>query len=341
LVDETVSVREPLTVKVISSDGHIWNQREVISDICYAMSQNLDITICLNSEGPDLRALGLDILIESEGERYNYDLNKIFLRTDNVAETYDKVTVEKTFPWHLMVKCLDYDQPVSKAGHLHHFGIFIGRNNAPRLFIGSHLFHAHRDKTIHINHFDRRSDLSSANLGLEQLFVRYGVDNIENIVDYLKQCPINVQAGPPTTQSSELTYHRFQQLLDADKESFLKNYNDLFVEITCETYFTGDTFFPTEKTWRPMILKTPFIVQGPKGYLKKLQDMGFKTFHGWWSESYDHDESGTSWHEIVKVIDDLSTKSQQEIQQMLEDMQPVLEHNRARLLELCAGQLQS
>lgn len=327
----------PFTVKIISSDCKIWNEQEVLGDICFAMSQNMDIILCLNSEGPDFGSLGLSGFIESQCERYGYDLRRIFLRTRNMSETYDQITVEKTFPWHLMVTCLDYDRPVIKSPELRHFGMFIGRNNAPRLFLGSYLYTKYKHLTVHTNHFDRDSDWSFANTGLEELVVRYGLDDIQDAAWYLKQCPINVtESHRAQSNTGRPTDHRFQDLLSRDKESFLKNYNNFAVEITCETYFTGETFFPTEKTWRPMLLKTPFLVQGPKHYLKKLRDMGFITFGQWWSESYDEDEAGTAWHEISQIIDDLAAKTTLDMYHMLGDMESVLEHNRQRVLELCA-----
>jgi len=116
--------------------------------------------------------------------------------------------------------------------------------------------------------------------------------------------------------------------------NFYDSYNNFFVEVVCETFFSGETFFPTEKTWRPIILKTPFIVQGPTGYLKNLRKLGFKTFSEFWDEGYDEDPPNWSYKEIIKVIEDLSSKSNDEIQRMYIAMQDILEHNYNTLLNL-------
>jgi preprotein translocase subunit YajC len=133
--------------KIITIDSKIWNQTEVCADICFAMSKNLDIIICCNYEGPDIRWLGLDKFIESQSQRYGYDLGKILIRSDNLIEKYDSVLVQKKFPKHLMKYSLDYDHEIIKCRDPKHFGLFIGKNNAPRLFLGAYLYKKYKDQT--------------------------------------------------------------------------------------------------------------------------------------------------------------------------------------------------
>lgn len=322
-----------LITKVITSDNKIWNQSEVLSDIAFAMSKGSDLVIDLNLEGPDFRALGLDIIIEKESQRYGYDLGKILLKTANMVENYSKIRVQKIFPKHLMEQSLAYDTETTKSKNLKHFGLFIGRNNPPRLLLGTYLYANHKDKILHTNQFDFSNEFLSANIGIEELLNRYGIKDVTGVADYIRRCPIN---GIDLKYEKNTDKNHAQSLIHQDKDIFLKNYDNFFVEIVCETYFTGDTFFPTEKTWRPILLKTPFIVQGPVGYLKNLREMGFRTFSEWWSEGYDEDDPGTSWFEIIKIVDDLARKPQEELTKMIDEMQPILEHNRSRFLELCA-----
>jgi hypothetical protein len=101
-------------------------------------------------------------------------------------------------------------------------------------------------------------------------------------------------------------------------------YNDFFVEIICETFFTGNTFFPTEKTWRAVASKTPFVVQGPTNFLKRLKKLGFKTFDRWWDESYDNDPYEYKLTAILRVIDQINSL---DINKVYNEMQPILEHN--------------
>lgn len=73
-------------IKVLTSDNKIWNQQQVLSDIAYAMSQGSDLEIDLLSEGPDFLSLDLDQYIQSQSQRYRYDLNRLTLRTANMVE---------------------------------------------------------------------------------------------------------------------------------------------------------------------------------------------------------------------------------------------------------------
>lgn len=86
----------------------------------------------------------------------------------------------------------------------------------------------------------------------------------------------------------------------------LLNFYPLFaVEIVCETMTLGSTFFPTEKTVRPIIGVKPFIVYGPANYLKNLRKMGFRTFNKVWDEGYDDLSGPARWHAMKIIIQDL------------------------------------
>ena len=69
-------------------------------------------------------------------------------------------------------------------------------------------------------------------------------------------------------------------------------YQNIFLDVVVESHVAGQTFFPTEKTIRPIYALTPFVVFGPQGYLSNLQARyGFKTFSNWWSEDYDNSQN--------------------------------------------------
>jgi hypothetical protein len=57
--------------------------------------------------------------------------------------------------------------------------------------------------------------------------------------------------------------------------------------IVTETIGTGDSFFLSEKTTKCMSNYRPFVVFGPRHYLKNLRELGFQTFNTVIDESYD------------------------------------------------------
>ena len=74
----------------------------------------------------------------------------------------------------------------------------------------------------------------------------------------------------------------------------LKSYEMTNYEIVCEVVNGGDrddTLYFTEKTLKPIIMKHPFVMFGPKNYLKNLRSFGFKTFGDFIDESYDSYEN--------------------------------------------------
>lgn len=320
-----------ITVNVITSDSIVWNATEVYSKISYAMSTSTDLSINLCNEGPAFDTLNLHDYMVSESIRYNYDLQRVTIITQNLKENYNVCKVKKSFPSHLIDNTFEYQCVVKNKKNLKHFGFFVGRGNAPRLFLGAYLYNNYKNKVVHTNHLDLDNEFYASNIGLERLITEYNIKNIRSIAEYINQCPISANT---VSIDKSLKLNPAQQLLKNDKQTFLELYNHFAIEIVAETYFTGTTFFPTEKIWRPILLKKPFIVQGPTNYLKNLKELGFKTFNNWWDEGYDDDPADWSIHEITKVIDQLSTLSSNDLRRIYNEMEPVLEHNKHRLLEL-------
>ena len=324
-----------VTVPVLTSDRRVWNLPEVLISIVHAMSCNQDITINLQAEGPDFDSLELTEPILQACELYSYDPKRITLFTANLMQSHNCFAVQKFFAHHLADNALEYDTVIRKRPNMKHFGFFVGRNNALRAYLGSVLQNRFHAQTLHINHFCSSNEFAMANIGLEDLMRHYNVNDIGIVAKYLQHCPISADV---IEIDKSLDRNHAQQLLDHDREKFVTLYNDFFLELVCETYFTGETFFPTEKIWRPMLLKTPFIVQGPTKFLQRLRSWGFKTFDFWWDEGYDDDPPSWSMKEIVKLLDSISLKDPSQLADWYQEMQPVLEHNRNRFLEICHDQ---
>ena len=110
-------------------------------------------------------------------------------------------------------------------------------------------------------------------------------------------------------------------------------YTQILIDIVSESYVQGRTFYVTEKTLRPMLLKKPFIVMGPKCFLIHLRQMGFRTFGDFWNEDYNGYEPGLRYQRILELIDDLAKRSHSELVDMYKSMQDVLDHNYNMLVQ--------
>lgn len=107
-----------------------------------------------------------------------------------------------------------------------------------------------------------------------------------------------------------------------------KFYNQSFLSIVVET-FAGDTNTPffTEKTFKPIAMKQPFILLNSKHSLKALHDLGFKTFDGVIDESYDHMDQPDRTDFIFREIKRISNFTIEELKEKHKLLEDVLEHN--------------
>ena len=104
-------------------------------------------------------------------------------------------------------------------------------------------------------------------------------------------------------------------------------YPEFLIDVVAETWISGNTFFITEKTVRPMLMQKPFLQMGAKNSLEYLHQMGFKTFCNFWTEEYDYYEGRDRYIKILELIDTLAKKSTKELDDIYASMQDILKHN--------------
>ena len=101
-----------------------------------------------------------------------------------------------------------------------------------------------------------------------------------------------------------------------------------FVYLVTETCYWEQKHHLTEKIFKPIVSRMPFVLAGPAHNLKYLREYGFKTFSDFWDESYDSIEDPFL---RMRAIGDLMSKicsySLDDLKSMLVAMAPVLEHN--------------
>lgn len=100
----------------------------------------------------------------------------------------------------------------------------------------------------------------------------------------------------------------------------------------------------TEKTYKPIIMRKPFLVFGSSEVMKQLQSEGFKTFHPYIDEHYVHIEDS---YPIVKVwmivaeLDRLLKLPENEFNHLMTELQDITEYNFQRFLQLAEDRRQS
>lgn len=98
--------------------------------------------------------------------------------------------------------------------------------------------------------------------------------------------------------------------------------------LVTETVFYDSKLHLTEKIFKPIVTKRPFILIAAPGNLKYLKKYGFKTFSNWIDESYDTIENNDD--RIKKIISELKKLcklSPSQLKQMHLEMQGILNYN--------------
>ena len=105
-------------------------------------------------------------------------------------------------------------------------------------------------------------------------------------------------------------------------------YQNSLVSIITETSFDADEVSLTEKSFKPVKEKHPWLSLGAPGTLQALRDMGFKTFGEFWDETYD--TVGDPQDRFTRVLDVcryISTWDAEKIKDFRRRVKPILDHN--------------
>ena len=101
-----------------------------------------------------------------------------------------------------------------------------------------------------------------------------------------------------------------------------------FVYVVTETCYWERKCHLTEKIFKPIVSRMPFILVGCAFNLEYLKSYGFKTFDKWWNEDYDFiTDPLERMKAIGNLLKSICSRSNEELEQMLCEMQPVLDHN--------------
>lgn len=109
-------------------------------------------------------------------------------------------------------------------------------------------------------------------------------------------------------------------------------YRQTWYSIVCETGFTGDGFFLTEKTTKTLFAQRIFVLFGPCRFLRSLKEFGFQTFESVIDEDYDEELVDLKRYQMA--FSQALSLTQQDPVTVYKKLQPVLEHNYNHLWKL-------
>lgn len=121
--------------------------------------------------------------------------------------------------------------------------------------------------------------------------------------------------------SEDLSYNLASNFVEHEHTSH-------FLSIVSETHTDSGTLFFSEKMWKPIYACQPFILFGNPYSLKKLRELGYKTFGEFWDESYDEIEDlYERLLAIEKVLEEIASWSPEKLRDTRFQMHSILEHN--------------
>lgn len=328
-------------ITIESRDSQIWNlDKKIIEIIKECVSSNEKIIISTNAEGVCLRSCYFYDLLDNICGTFNIDKSRFEIHTPNIEEFHDEYNIV-IIPnvWVDLCKNTQVTTEI-KDSNLYTVGCFIGKINWARLSLLWWL-DQYPDKAMiscYYNHSDDETDVvSRSSLQLNQNMLNLP-DEIESATKFLKTCPRRFDYTPVYRFDEVAARVEVNQAVNVVLKSS-EPYAKIFVDLISETYFSGFTFFPTEKTFRPIQQLTPFIVHGPRGFLTNLHRCGFKTFSKYWDEGYDECVGVERILKIREILTQLFKLDQKALHEMYTDMLPILNHNKHRLTSLVAEDL--
>lgn len=290
------------------ANDKIWNRLDLIKFL--TSSQNKHIELRINPEAIDLAQLGIYDLLDC------FNFASVIIFTENPLETSSKykISIKK------QNKFLEPHNLTTAHSNLHHWNLqktFLacyGRPTANRLGLASYLDSHHADRSL--LHFSGGHDVDNINLYELDKLAEFRLESVSDAVKLIHKMPVMITTN---TEYDHSFYHFEDPLTEC--------YKNIFIDIVSESHVLGNTFYATEKTTRPMCLKKPFIIYGPRNYLIYLRQMGFRTFNDFWSEDYDGYEGRDRFIKILELIDSLAKLPINELENMYWEMQYSLEHN--------------
>jgi len=298
--------RKFIRMKVVEDD--IINEQEFLKEFSSRCDAEAFPIVIKIDEAPDLTLLMLDGQLMHDFIRTHRCAEHISVETDNLVQQLPGVQIKK---WFHPLPFFHFKNANTKTKHLaKKFMMFVGSHRWPRFILSEHMHKYHRNQTF-LTYWQKHFQTKNLQQHLPG-------DRIEEFKAHL----------PMYVESTETIQKHQNGYIDYEDTNALEEfYHQSFLDLVCETWHMGDTFLPTEKIARPLSLKNPFMVYGPRYFLKNLKRLGFKTFGDYWSEDYDRYEGIERINMIKTQIDLISKQSLDELQVMLGDMDHVLEHN--------------
>ena len=290
--------------------------------------------------------------------QYNIDITKVIVLTASWSYVYHTMPFRMVyFPYfECLTRVESIDTDILRLPDAKKF-LFLSRNTQASRF--EFLFQMHSNNLLKEFNYSYQSKVEGfENNGKSNIYISHDFDYYKNFevvnhlypfkwgsdhVEFAKKTPFFYDTLVTIGQqpsSSLLELEQSSRSSSTVEENPLQHREENYIYVVGETVFDDgggySGFLPnmkggghrdvSEKTWKPIGLKMPFILLNQPYALKRLRDIGYRTFHTIWDESYD---DICDVEERMKAIVDLiiSLNNRKDFIEMINSCDEIVEHN--------------
>ena len=295
------------------TSDRIWDMSSLVQYL--AQNQHKSISIDVQPEAICLHNLGFYKILDC------FDFESVTIHTWNPLETHPTHTIKYKGHNFWFKRQADITPRQCEYTGDKTFLCLYHRPTAGRLALAGYLQKNHADSSL-IHFSTDTTDNSLIQFEFDKL-LSWHLPSVENAARLLPSLPMLL--GPRDQYTASLGYFYTDPLTEL--------YREILVDVVVESHVAGNTFFPTEKTVRPMLLGKPFVAFASCNYLVYLRQMGFRTFSDFWSEDYDGYEGKERLIRIFSVLDTIAAMTAGQRETMYWDLQYTLQYNQKILAQ--------
>lgn len=321
-----MTLQQNLSLQITNITEHwgyyeLYNVPLLCCKLISSMEQN-GYLHCYTWEGRSAKDNGFFDLLDQLCEYYNWNKSCITLESGNWVESHPEYVI-----FHTLHKFYSIVVGDNKLKHIDHnipwnnkkyYGMFLGRATPERMYCS---FKHHSFKY-------KNSSLTSFNHNIKEVL------QDKDALTYLTYSGQTVNQMLNTIVPYSDINDIFTSAIGYPDQTlgWEEIYRNIPLEIICETSVSTNVFDPSEKTWRPMIYKRPFLAIGSKSFLARLREVGYKTFEAVIPDYYDDLEDNWRIDAVFNILADLIDSGK--INTLLDDCKEDLEHNYNQVIEL-------
>lgn len=311
--------------------GDVWCNPDEFSAMLADLDPNAQVAIDLRAEGPSLSALGILTALQQHCDSTGRDPSTIgLINAPNSAErsVFHNLRPGISHFFTMSVRYWEPVRPICEAAS--RFAMFVGRSTVARCVI---MYELCRGPLAPYFRF------STMGYDGQPIWLPYeGWRVMEDFHQWLPQEQIqDLYTWWQNHRPRSLDGKKVQDQYKPDHNtnlSLLGQYAFFNIEVVAETYTLGETFFPTEKTVRPIMAARPWLVYGPVDFIHRLRDMGFQSYQDLWDESYDRCQGPERWRHMRRVIQDLCHLPESSFREVMNHAKKISLANRRVLADL-------